>query len=467
MVRKRLTLLAFFLCTSPAFAQFNNGRNVVFVDNAQPGGAGTPDRPFATIGEAVAKAGASDIVFVAKGSKPYDETVTLKPGQLLVGAAFGLTAVVSEFHIEVAAPPTPPTEPPSIHGIVSNGNNLIAGVRIDADSGTAFSVIAPAAQVTVRNVVIAPSKTATAISIVNASAPVVFTGGGIIASGSARALVVDGDSSEVIFDQFPIAGVFGTAIALRNCSSVVFRNEVTINDAQTGIAAANCKASFAVPVTMHAHGNAIELHGAALDAKFVGLTAPSIVIDKLTGGRIAIDGGTFRGGTVQLSDLSAPVVFTGVKFADALLAIDQRANSGTFTCDRCDLSADAQPMALPFLARIRTGGSGALAATFTALQLHDNMASGLSATATETSTLTLTLANPTAQHLGGSVVELTAAPTTHARLSLHDAHAVLPGSSGKPLVLIDAPSGCADLANNQLVFGGGAPEVKSNAPLCK
>src|SRR5205085_10578990 len=81
---------------------------VVFVDNrAEPGGVGTVERPFTSIGNAMRVSHEFDVIYVAETSLPYRDTITLRRGQMLIGSAYGLDAVRAELHVDLDAPPTP------------------------------------------------------------------------------------------------------------------------------------------------------------------------------------------------------------------------------------------------------------------------------------------------------------------------------------------------------------------------
>jgi len=95
----RFALLVLFLCT-PAFAA---GRRVIFVDASRSEeGAGTPEKPYRKLTQAQAFSAIGDVIYVAEGT--YDEGITLKKGQLLIGSAYGLEAVRVDLKTELNAP---------------------------------------------------------------------------------------------------------------------------------------------------------------------------------------------------------------------------------------------------------------------------------------------------------------------------------------------------------------------------
>src|SRR5688500_13357506 len=104
---------------------------VVFVDNrAQAGGIGTAGRPFATIDEAIAGARDFEVMHVAETDQPYLANLTLRRGQMLIGSAYGLDAIQTEFKMELDVPPPPAAQGPGplIRGSVGlSGDNVVAG----------------------------------------------------------------------------------------------------------------------------------------------------------------------------------------------------------------------------------------------------------------------------------------------------------------------------------------------------
>src|SRR5689334_11457365 len=130
-------------------------RNVYFVDNARTApGSGAPDAPFIKLSQAAAASHDGDIIYVAEGVAPYDDSITLKRGQLLIGAAYGLDAVAVDLKEAISAPPTPAVQGPgpTIHGGVwLMGDNVVAGCTIVAESGSAVGSSAPSGPISIRN----------------------------------------------------------------------------------------------------------------------------------------------------------------------------------------------------------------------------------------------------------------------------------------------------------------------------
>src|SRR5213592_4470681 len=95
-----LLILVPFL-TVPAAAI---GRHVVFVDNNRAEeGTGSFEKPFRRLVLAQQYSSRDDVIYVAEGSVPYDESIRLQRGQIWVGSAFGLEALRSD-QLELDAP---------------------------------------------------------------------------------------------------------------------------------------------------------------------------------------------------------------------------------------------------------------------------------------------------------------------------------------------------------------------------
>jgi len=251
-------LYILFLIAGPLFA-----RNVIFVDNAQPGGQGTAGKPYATLAEAQAGSGENSIIYLAEGNAPYEGGISLKRGQMLIGAAFGLDEALAEFHVTADAPPTPAVRGsgPTIHGAVwLGGDNVVAGCTIAVEMGTAISCSAADLPVVLRKVFVRPSKYAAGITLQNPGS-VSIQDGGLIGATSGTGLTISGGSGDVALERFSIGGSFGTAIGItgRERGKVVFLNTspVKISDAsQAAISLVNCATPvvFSGPLQIATHG---------------------------------------------------------------------------------------------------------------------------------------------------------------------------------------------------------------------
>jgi hypothetical protein len=231
----RFAVVLLFICTS-AFAA---GRRVIFVDAARAeDGDGSYDRPFRRLAVAQSVSGSGDVIYVAEGT--YDESVALKRGQLLIGAAYGLEAVRVDLKIELNAPIVAAVRGPgpTIHGTITMaGDNVVAGLTSVADrkSGAGLVASSPDGTLTVRQVWFRPSQNAFAIALQDTHGAVSISGGGIIASERGSGITIAGGSGNVSVERFPISGDFGNVISLsgRSAGTIKFgkSSPIKIDDA--------------------------------------------------------------------------------------------------------------------------------------------------------------------------------------------------------------------------------------------
>ncbi|HBY46052.1 MAG TPA: hypothetical protein DEG70_07325, partial [Chloroflexi bacterium] len=125
-------------------------RRVLFVDNAASGSeeSGRWDAPYTSLSQAVAASVIGDAFYLAAGSGAYVGTVTLKPGQTLIGA--GATGASFLALLGGDPPVRGAQDMPSIGGaspvitttngpgLVLSSGNTIDGVTIGATRGTAI-----------------------------------------------------------------------------------------------------------------------------------------------------------------------------------------------------------------------------------------------------------------------------------------------------------------------------------------
>lgn len=214
----RFALLLLVFC-APGFAA---GRHVIFVDASRTEeGAGTRDRPFRKLAQAQASSALGDVIYVAEGT--YDENITLKKGQLLIGSAFGLEAVRADLKLELDAPIVAAVQGPgpTIHGSITMvGDNVVAGLTSVADRLTGAGLVAsmPDGPLTIRDVWFRPSRDTFAIALQETRGAVTISGGGMIAAGG-NGMTLYGGSGNVSVEHFPISGDFGSVIALSGRSA--------------------------------------------------------------------------------------------------------------------------------------------------------------------------------------------------------------------------------------------------------
>jgi len=326
LLRLVVSLLLFVCVVRDAAAR------VVFVDNSRTGGNGTYEQPFTTLADAQRSSAASDIIYVAEGSGAYEESITLKAGQMLIGSAYGLDAARIEFHATFSEPSQPASQGPGplIHGgVYAAGDNVIAGLTIALDTGVGIAAFSPQGKIDIRKVFVKTGARGTGISLQSCDVAISIDGGGLTGEGG-NGLFLDGGRGDVVVDHFPIRGAFTNALAIRNriAGKVTFgsaaalkiddasRDAITITDVRGPTA-------FDAPLQLVTHGGrglfvtrsahvtiagnsridstnaaALELHEAALDATFEHISATGvapgvlregIIIDK-SRGKLAIAG---------------------------------------------------------------------------------------------------------------------------------------------------------------------------------
>lgn len=218
---------AFLLILLTLFGAATASAEVVFVDNrATPGGNGSHQWPYTTIGQAVQR---GNIVYVAESGTPYVESVTLKKGQMLIGSAFGLDAVRTELKVDTGIIDVPAVQGPgpAIHGsILVSGDNVIAGCTLFAE-GTFHAIAGSGAigTLNVRNVYFKTSLAAFAVDLQEQQGNVTISGGAIDAANRGNGIALDGGYGEVVIDHCPISGEFNTAVRIqgRRSGTVTFR----------------------------------------------------------------------------------------------------------------------------------------------------------------------------------------------------------------------------------------------------
>jgi hypothetical protein len=219
-----------------AFAGAAFGASVVFVDNRVPvGGNGSREQPFNTIAMGVNSA---TIVYVAESDKPYNESVRLRKGQMLIGSAFGLDAVRTDLHVEtdVIGVPAVQGPGPAIHGTIAvTGDNIIAGCTLFGEGVSSINGIGAIGMLTIRNVYVKSSLAGFAIYLQDQQGKVDIAGGSIEAANRGSGIGIVGGYGDVVIDHFPIAGEFNSAVRIqgRRSGTVTFRrgSKLRVRDA--------------------------------------------------------------------------------------------------------------------------------------------------------------------------------------------------------------------------------------------
>jgi len=225
-----------FVLITLAFAGAAFGASVAFVDNRAPaGGDGSRERPFSTIATAVNTA---TIVYVAESDKPYNESVTLRKGQMLIGSAFGLDALRTDLHINTGVVGVPAMQGPgpAIHGTIGvSGDNVIAGCTLFAEGVVGIAGSGAVGTLTIRNVYFKPSLAGFAIALQDQQGKVDIAGGSIEAMNRGSGIAIVGGYGDVVMDRFPVSGEFNSAVRIqgRRSGTVTFRrgSKLRVRDA--------------------------------------------------------------------------------------------------------------------------------------------------------------------------------------------------------------------------------------------
>ncbi len=220
----RYVLVAVFVAVAGAAVALGD---VVFVDNrAAPGGNGSRQSPFSTIGQGVQSP--ARVVYVAESNAPYIESVTLKKGQMLIGSAFGLDAVATELKVDTGVTGVPALQGPgpAIHGTIStSGDNVIAGCTIFAEGLSGIVGSGAIGTLTMRNVYVRSSRAGFAIFLQEQQGNVNISGGAIDATERGSGIGLIGGYGNVVIDHMPISGEFTSAVRIqgRHSGTITFR----------------------------------------------------------------------------------------------------------------------------------------------------------------------------------------------------------------------------------------------------
>ncbi|MEK6374808.1 MAG: right-handed parallel beta-helix repeat-containing protein [Acidobacteriota bacterium] len=368
----RLLLLLLILTSFLALPAAAAGRRVIFVDNSRDGeGDGSYERPFKRLSSAqtAGSYNGGEVIYVAEGSAPYDESITLRRGQYFIGAAYGLETLRTDLRMELDAPIVAAVQGPgpTIRGTVTvAGDNLVAGFTVATAGPAAISASGAAGQVTIRNTYVRTSNRAMGIVLSGVDHPVTIAGGGLEATAEGNGIAIWGGNGEVTFDGFAVGGNFANAIDVRGRTrgAVTFRGRAAIKIAdatQPAVTIANCagRVEIAVPlqITARAPGlsitqstakisggsswiattdaTALEIRDANVEAAFVSVSAvgleggrlrEGIVVDKLRG-TLVISGENERpasGGTIRNARLHGIAVTqsSNVRIAHMVLTDD-------------------------------------------------------------------------------------------------------------------------------------------------
>ncbi len=232
------TLFAIFAVVSCLLAS-SASASVIFVDSvAVAPGQGTRQWPYATLASAANASAMGDVIYVADSGTPYTDSIVLKKGQILVGSAFGLDAVRSEFKVDTGVDlPARQGASPVIHGTVStSGDNVIAGCTIVAERMAGISGSGAVGTLTVRDVYFKTSLGGFALFLQDQHGKVTITGGAVDATQQGGGLGFSGGEGEITVDHCSISGDFMTALRVsgRRLGPITFRRGTKLRVADAG-----------------------------------------------------------------------------------------------------------------------------------------------------------------------------------------------------------------------------------------
>src|SRR5437764_2051676 len=267
----RSSLLLLILASLIALPAAAAGRRVIFVDNrSAEEGSGMYAKPFKRLTTAQQASSFDDVIYVAEGSAPYDESITLKRGQVLVGSAYGLEALRADDKMELEAPVVAAMAGPgpTIRGTVPlTGSNILAGITVVTMGAAAVAASTTTGPLTIRNTYVHTAAHANGIVLSAVDYPVTIAGGALEATAQGNGIAVWGGTADVTFDGFNVTGDFGNAIDVRGRTrgAVVFRGRSTIKIADATqpavtIGGSTGRVEFAVPlqITARAPGLSIQ-----------------------------------------------------------------------------------------------------------------------------------------------------------------------------------------------------------------
>jgi hypothetical protein len=212
---------------------------VIFVDSvAVAPGQGTRQWPFTTLASAASVSGFGDVIYVVDSGTPYTDSIVLKKGQILVGSAFGLDAVRSEFKVDTGIDlPARQGASPVIKGTVStSGDNIIAGCTIVAERVPGINGSGVFGTLTVRDVYFKTSLGGFAIYLLDQHGKVTITGGAIDSTQQGGGLGFAGGEGEISIEHCPLSGDFTTALRVssRRLGPITFRRGTKFRVADAG-----------------------------------------------------------------------------------------------------------------------------------------------------------------------------------------------------------------------------------------
>jgi len=235
MTRTSFAIVAVISCLFASSAS----ASVIFVDSvAVAPGQGTRQWPYATLASAASVSRVGDVIYVADSGTPYTDSIVLKKGQILVGSAFGLDALRTEFHVETGVDlPAREAASPVIHGTVStSGDNIIAGCTIVAERMAGISGAGAVGTLTVRDVYFKTSLGGFALFLQDQHGKVTITGGSVDATQQGGGLGFAGGEGEISVDHCSVSGDFSAALRVtgRRLGAITFRRGTKFRVADAG-----------------------------------------------------------------------------------------------------------------------------------------------------------------------------------------------------------------------------------------
>jgi hypothetical protein len=235
MTRTSFAIVAVVSCLLASSAS----ATVIFVDSlAVAPGQGTRQWPYAKLASAANASAAGDVIYVVDSGTPYNDSIALKKGQMLVGSAFGLDALRTEFHVETGVDlPAREGASPVIHGTVSTtGDNIIAGCTIVAERIAGINGAGAVGTLTVRDVYFKTSLGGFALFLQDQHGKVTITGGSVDATQQGGGLGFAGGEGEISVDHCSVSGDFSAVLRVsgRRLGAITFRRGTKFRVADAG-----------------------------------------------------------------------------------------------------------------------------------------------------------------------------------------------------------------------------------------
>lgn len=218
---RRLVLTSSLFAVFVSFAAFAQPRVLIVDNHVSRDGDGSVEHPFKTIGAAVQTGEEGETIYVTPSSDSYVESVTLKPGQKLVGS--NSDEAIRSLGVEL---PDSANAATIQGGVYVKSNNVLAGLTIIADRANGVTSTGGTDKLIFRNVRFKTSNGMFGLLLADHAGDVTFDGGGLEASAGGGGVSVNGGLGNVFFDNFPMSGTFSSAVLVNehNSGFILFRD---------------------------------------------------------------------------------------------------------------------------------------------------------------------------------------------------------------------------------------------------